>query len=98
MLRRLRMAFEAGTSEMLNDYQTRLHVNASEYAHVMASAIWDSIARIKSFHQSTEGLPVARDGSRKRGMCENVKVHIARFQLIAKPSRPTVASKYASKT
>jgi hypothetical protein len=46
MLRRLRMGFEAGTSEMLNKYRTRLHVNASEYAHLMTNAMWDSIARI----------------------------------------------------
>jgi hypothetical protein len=32
MLRRLRIGFEAATSEMLNEYRTRLHVNASEYA------------------------------------------------------------------
>jgi hypothetical protein len=65
MLRRLRMGFEAGTLEMLNEYRARLYVNASEYAHVMTSAMWDSIARIKSLHHSTEGLPVARDGFRK---------------------------------
>jgi hypothetical protein len=41
MLRRLRMGFEAGTSEMLNEYWTRLHVNAFGYAHVMTSAMWN---------------------------------------------------------
>jgi hypothetical protein len=51
MLRRLRMGFEAGTSEMLNEYRTRLHVNASEYAHVKTFPMWDSIVSIKSVHQ-----------------------------------------------
>jgi hypothetical protein len=55
------MGFEAGTAKMLNEYRTRLHVNASEYVHVMTSAMWDSIARIKSIHHSTKGIPVARD-------------------------------------
>jgi hypothetical protein len=54
------MGFEAGTSEMLIEYRTRLHVNASEYAYVMTSAMWDSIARIKSVHHPTEGIPAAR--------------------------------------
>jgi hypothetical protein len=40
MLRRLGMGLEAGASEMLNEYRTRLHVNTSEYAHVMTSAMW----------------------------------------------------------
>jgi hypothetical protein len=65
-----------------------VHVNAFEYAHVMTSAMWDSIARIKSFHHSTEGLPVARDGFRKRGKRENAKEQIARFQLIRKANPP----------
>jgi hypothetical protein len=93
MLRRLRMGSEAGTSEMLNEYRTCLHVNASEYAHVMTSAMWDSIARIKSFHHSTEGLPVARDGFRKGGERENVKEQIARFQLIREAIPPHVGKK-----
>ncbi len=87
MLRRLRMGFETGSS-MLNEYRTRLHVNASEYTHVMTSAMWHSIARIKSFYHSTEGLPVARDGLRKRGKRENVKEKIARFRLIRKAILP----------
>ncbi len=88
MLSRLRMGFKAGTSEMLDEYRTRLHVNASEHAHVMTSAMWGSITRLKSFHHSTEGPPVARDGTRKRGKRENVKEEIARFQLIRKVIRP----------
>jgi hypothetical protein len=88
MLRRLRMGFEAGTSEMLNEYRTRLHVNASEYAHVMTSAMWDSIARIKPVNHSTEGILAARDGFRKRGRRDNVKEQIARFQLIRKAVPP----------
>jgi hypothetical protein len=82
------MGLEAGTSEMLNEYRTRLNVNASEYAHVMTSAMWDSVARIKSFHHFTEGLPAARDGTRKRGKRENVKEQITRFQLIRKAIPP----------
>jgi hypothetical protein len=78
------MCFEAGTSQMLNEYRTRLHDNASEYAHVMTSANWDSIARIKSIHHSTEGIPAARDGFRKRGKRDSVKEPIAQFQLIRK--------------
>jgi hypothetical protein len=88
MLRRLRMGFETGTFEILNEYRTRLHVNASEYAHVTTSTMWDSIARIKSVHHSTEGLPAARDGFRKRGRRDNVKEQIARFQLIRKAIPP----------
>ncbi len=88
MLHRLSMGFETGTTEMLNEYRTRLHVNASEYSHVMTSAMWDSIARIKSFHHSTEGLPVARDGFRKRGKRENAMEQIARLQLIRKAIPP----------
>ncbi len=82
MLRRLRMGFQAGTYEMLNEYRTRLHVNASKYAHVTTSAMWDSITRIKSVHHPTEGIPAARDGFRKRGKRDNIKEQIARFQLI----------------
>ncbi len=93
MLRRLRMGFEAGTSEMLNEYRTRLHFNASEYAHMMTSATWDSIARIKYFHHSTEGLPVTRYGFRKGGMRESVNEQIARFQLIRKAIPPHVGKK-----
>jgi hypothetical protein len=88
MLRRLRIGLKSGTSEMFNEYRTRLHVNASEYVHVMISAMWDSITRIKSIHHSPEGLPVARDGFRKRGKRENVKEQIARFQLIRKAIPP----------
>jgi hypothetical protein len=88
MLRRPKMGFEAGTSEMLNEYRTRLHVNAPKYAHVMTSAMWDSIARIKSVHHSTEGILAARDGFRKRGRRDNVKEQIARFQLIRKVIPP----------
>jgi hypothetical protein len=88
MLRRLRMGFEAGTSEMLNKYRTRLHVSASEYAHVMTSAMWNSIARIRSVHHPNEGIPAAREGFRKRGKCDNVKEQIARFQLIRKAMAP----------
>jgi hypothetical protein len=84
MLRRLRMGFEAGTSEMMNEYRTRLHVNASEYAHVMTSAMWDSIASIKSIHHASEGIAIASDGSRKKGKRDNVKDRIARFQIIRK--------------
>jgi hypothetical protein len=73
MLRRLRMGLKAGTSEMLNEYRTRLNDNVSKYAHMMTSAMWDSIARIKSFHHSTEGLAAARDGTRIRGGRENAK-------------------------
>ncbi len=67
MLRRLRMGFEAGTSEMMNEYRTRLHVNATEYAHVMTSAMWDSIARIKSIHIASEGVTAASDGFQTKG-------------------------------
>jgi hypothetical protein len=84
MLRRLRMGFEADTSEMMNEYRTRLHVNASEYAHVMTSAMWDSIASIKSIHHASEGIAIASDGSRKKGKRDNVKDRIARFQIIRK--------------
>jgi hypothetical protein len=73
---------------MLNEYRTRLHVNASEYAHVMTSAIWDSIASIKSVHQSIEGVAAAPDGFRKRGKRDNVKDRIARFQIIRKAIPP----------
>jgi hypothetical protein len=75
------MGLEAVTSEMLNEYRTRLHVNASEYTHVMTSAMWVSIARRKSSHNSAEGLPATRDGSRRRGRRENVKDQLARFHL-----------------
>jgi hypothetical protein len=95
MFCQLRMGFEAGTLEMLNEYHTRLHVNASEYAHVMTSALGDSIARIKSVHHFTESIPAARDGFRERGKRENVREQIARFSLFAKPFRR--ARKYASK-
>jgi hypothetical protein len=88
MLRHLRMGLEAGTSEMLNEYRTRLHVNTSEYAHVMTNTIWDSIARLKSFQHSAEGQPAARDGSRRRAKRENVKEQIARFHLICKAIPP----------
>ncbi len=84
MLRRLRMGLEAGTSEMLKEYRTRLHVNASEYAHMMTSVMWDSIASIKSVHHSIEGVAAAPDGFRKRGKRNNVKDRIARFQIIRK--------------
>jgi hypothetical protein len=87
-LRRLRVGFEAGTSEMLHQYRTRLHVNASEYTHVMTSAMWDSIARIKSVHHSNEGIPASRDGFRKRDKRDNVKEQIARFQLVRKAIPP----------
>jgi hypothetical protein len=82
------MGFEAATSEMLNEYRTRQHVNASEYAHVMTSAMWGSIARIKSSHNSAEGLRAARDGSRKRGRRENAKYQLARLHLIRKAIPP----------
>jgi hypothetical protein len=98
MFCRLRMGLEAGTSEMLNEYRTRLHVNASEYAHVMTSAMWDSIARIRSVHYYTEGITAARDGFRKKSKRENVKEQFARFSLFAKPSRPMMARQYASET
>jgi hypothetical protein len=88
MLRRLRMGLEAGTSEMLNEYRTRLYVNASEYAHAMTSAMWDCIARFKSSHNSAEGLTATRDGSRKRGRHENAKDQLARFHLIRKAIPP----------
>jgi hypothetical protein len=88
MLRRLRMGLETGTSKMLNEYRTRRHVNASECAQVMTSTMWDSIARMKSFHHSTEGLPAARDGSRRRKKSKNVKVQISRFRLIRKAIPP----------
>ncbi len=39
MLRRLRMGLEAGTSDMMNEYRIRLHINATEYANVMTSAM-----------------------------------------------------------
>jgi hypothetical protein len=71
-------------SEMMNEYRTRLHVNASEYAHVMTCAMRDSIASIKSIHHSSEGVATASDGFRKKGKRDNVKDRIARFQTIRK--------------
>ncbi len=85
----------------LNEYlllRTCLHVNASEFAHVMTSAMWDAIARIKSFHHSTEGISVARDGFQKRGKRENVKEQIARFQLIRKAIPPHGGKKVCFQT
>jgi hypothetical protein len=55
MLRRLRLGLEAGTSEMMNEYRSRLHVTATEYSNVMTSAMWDSIARLKPGHTSSNG-------------------------------------------
>jgi hypothetical protein len=79
---------EAGTSEMMNEYRTRLYANASEYAHVMTSAMWHSIACIKSFHHSAYWLPAARDGPRRSDIRENIKEQIARFHLIRKAIPP----------
>jgi hypothetical protein len=98
MLRRLTMGFEAGTSEMMNEYRTRLHVNASEYAHVITSAVWDSIASIKSIHHASEGITIASDGSRKKGKRDNVKDHFARFQIIRKAIPAHGGKKSAYKT
>jgi hypothetical protein len=82
------MGLEAGTSETLNEYRTRIHVNVSEYAHVMTSAMWDSISRIKASHNSAEGLPAAREVLRMRGKRANAKDQFARFHLIRKAIPP----------
>jgi hypothetical protein len=68
----------------MNEYRTRLHVHASEYAYVMTSAMWDSITSIKSIHHSSEGVATASDGFRTKGKRENFKDRIARFKIIRK--------------
>ena len=88
MLRRLRMGLEAGTSDMLNEYRNRLHVNASEYATVMTSAMWDSIARLKPSSHASEGTSSANDAAKKKGRRENAKGQLARFQIIRKAIPP----------
>lgn len=87
MFRRLRMGLEAGTVEMMNEYRTRLHVTATEYANVMTSAMWDSIARLKLGHTASNGS-TTNEAAKAKGNGEHAKARITNIKLLRKAVPP----------
>jgi hypothetical protein len=69
---------------MMNEYRNRINVTASEYSNVMTSALWDSIARLKTIHNPSIKLPSSGHMLKKHGNRENAKAKMAKFQLLRK--------------
>jgi hypothetical protein len=87
MLRRLRMGFDAGTTDMMNEYRTRIHITAAEYANVIQSAMWDSITHLRSNKVSTGGAG-GGNGAKTKGNGHSQAEKNAQFQIIRKALPP----------